>query len=114
MTPEDAVRTYYAAYSEGRPELFDDAVSPDYVDHGHEPPGRGVQGARDDYEHAVKTAGGTIGYDIDALVVDDDRVAVAWTGHLPNGKAFKGLSLYRVLEGKVVSIRHASIGSLPA
>jgi hypothetical protein len=35
VTPEDAVRAYFAAYSEGRPERFDEIVSPDYVDYGH-------------------------------------------------------------------------------
>ena len=57
-----------AAYSEGRPEQFDEIVAPDYVDYGHTPPGHGPQGARDDYENAVKFAGGVLVYDIDALV----------------------------------------------
>jgi hypothetical protein len=105
---------YYEAYSEGRPELFDQCVSPDYVDYGHTPPGHGVQGARDDYEHAVQTVGGHVRYDIDALVSSDDHVAVAWTGHLPNNSALKGLSLYLVTDGKVASIRHATIGASPA
>jgi hypothetical protein len=113
VTPEDAVRAYFAAYSEGRPELFDEVVSPDYVDYGHTPPGHGPQGARDDYEHAVQLAGGVVPYDIDALVGRDDTVAVAWTGHLPNGADFRGLSLYQVVGGLVAEVRHALIGSLP-
>ena len=67
----------------------------------------------DDYEHAIKTAGGVIRYDIDALVASDDNVAVAWTGHLPSGADYQGLSLYLVAEGKIVSVRHASIGAPP-
>lgn len=113
MTPEDAVRAFFAAYSQGHPEQFDDCVSPDYVDFGHTPPGRGPQGARDDYEHAVQLAGGVTNYDIDALVLRDDSVAVAWTGHLPNGSDYRGLSLYQVTEGKVAETRHATIGPLP-
>jgi hypothetical protein len=113
VTPEDAVRAFFAAYSEGRPDLFDSVVSPDYVDYGHTPPGRGVQGARDDYEQAVQLAGGVTVYDIDALVLRDDTVAVAWTGHLPNGSEFRGLSLYEVVAGLVAETRHALIGSLP-
>ncbi len=100
MTPEEAVRAYFAAYSEGHPERFDEFVSPDYVDYGHTPPGHGPQGARDDYEHAVELAGGVLTYDIDALVARGDTVAVAWTGHLPNGSDFRGLSLYRVIDGR--------------
>jgi hypothetical protein len=44
-------------------------------------------------------------YYIDALVTRDDTVAVAWTGHLPNGSDFRGLSLYRVVDGLIVEAR---------
>lgn len=113
MTPEETVRAFFDAYTQGRPERFEELVSRDYVDYGHTPPGRGPQGARDDYEHAVQLAGGLITYDIDALVARDDTVAVAWTGHIPNGSEFRGLSLYRVVEGQVAETRHAMIGPLP-
>jgi ketosteroid isomerase-like protein len=92
VQPEEAVRAYFAAYSEGRPERFDELVSADYVDYGHTPPGHGPEGARDDYEHAVQITGGLIRYDIDALVARDDTVAVAWTGHLANGSDYRGLT----------------------
>lgn len=113
MTPEDAVRSFFDAYSSGQPERFDEVVSPDYVDYGHTPPGRGPQGARDDYEHAVQLSGGVPTYDIDALVLHDDTVAVAWTGHMPNGSEFRGLGLYEVTDGRVTETRNALIGSLP-
>jgi hypothetical protein len=114
VTPEDAVRGYFAAYSDGRPDRFDEFVSPDYVDYGHTPPGHGPQGARDDYDNAVRFAGGVIRYDIDALVARDDTVAVAWTGHLPNESDFRGLSLYLIADGRVTEVRHALIGPPPA
>lgn len=113
MTPEEAVRAFFAAYSEGQPERFEEIVSPDYVDYGHTPPGHGPQGARDDYEHAVELQGGVIAYDIDALVARDDTIAAAWTGHMPNGMDYRGLSLYRVVGGQVAETRHAIIGQLP-
>ena len=112
-SPEEAVRAYFAAYSEGRPEQFDEIVSADYVDYGHTPPGIGPQGARDDYDNAVELAGGDIAYDIDALVTRDDTVAAVWTGHLPNGSEYRGLSLYRVVDGRITDVRHALIGDLP-
>ena len=108
MTPEEAVRAYFAAYSEGHPEQFDEIVAPDYVDYGHTPPGRGPQGARDDYENAVKFAGGVLVYDIDALVARDDMVAAAWTG---TSERF-GLPRPEPLPGRrrrVTEIRHALI-----
>jgi len=52
-------------------------------------------------------------YDIDALIARDDTVAVTWTGHLPNGADFRGLSLYQVTDGQVAEARLARIGSLP-
>jgi hypothetical protein len=76
VTPEDAVRAYFPAYSEGHPGQFDELVSANYVDYGHTPPGRGPQGARDDDEHAVQITGGLIRYDIGALVARDDTVAL--------------------------------------
>jgi hypothetical protein len=61
-----------------------------------------------------KVAGGVLAYDIDALVTRDDTVAAAWTGHLPDGSRFRGLSLYRVAGGRISETRHALIDPLPA
>jgi hypothetical protein len=113
VTPEDTVLAYFAAYSEGRPDRFDEVVSADYIDYGHRPPGLGPQGARDDYQHAVDLAGGVIRYEIDALVARENTVAAAWTGRLQNGSEYRGLSLYVVADGRVVEVRHALIGELP-
>lgn len=113
MTPADVVRAYFAAYGEGHPERFDELVSANYVDYGHTPPGHGPQGARDDYEHAVQITGGLIRYDIDALVARDETVAVVWTGHLANGSDYRGLSLYRIADGRIAEVRQSLIGRLP-
>ena len=113
MTPEDTVRAYFAAYSEGRPDRFDELVTADYIDYGHAPPGRGPQGARDDYEHAIELAGGVIRYEIDALVAGEHTVAAAWTGRLRSGSEYRGLSLYVVSDGRVAEVRHGLIGELP-
>ena len=57
--------------------------------------------------------GGIITYTIDALVADADTVAASWTGTLPNGGTYQGLSLFRVTGGLLRSTRHALIGGLP-
>jgi hypothetical protein len=114
LSPEEAVRKFFDAYTNGRPEDFDECVGPDYVDYGHEPPGIGPAGARADYENAVKVAGGLISYTIDALVADGDMVAAVWAGTLPSGATFRGLSLYRVTGGLLRSTRHEVIGDIPA
>jgi SnoaL-like protein len=113
VNPEEAVRKFFDCYTNGRPEDFDECVGPDYTDYGHSPPGIGPDGARADYENAVKLAGGLIRYAVDALVSDGDMVAVAWTGTLPDGAEMKGLSLYRVTGGLLRSTRHALIGDRP-
>jgi hypothetical protein len=113
MTTEETVRAYFAAYSDGQPDQFDEIVSEDYIDYGHTPPGRGPKGASDDYEHAVDLAGGLIRYEIDALVARENTVAAAWTGRLPSGSEFRGLSLYVVADRQVAEVRHALIGELP-
>ena len=77
---------------------------------------RPVTGRRapgNDYEHALQIAGGLIRYDIEALVARDDTVAVVWTGHLANGSDYRGLSLYRVADGRVAEIRQSLIGEAP-
>ena len=114
VTPEEVVRGFFDCYTNARPQDFDRVVAPDYVDYGHTPPGRGPDGARDDYENAVKMVGGVPTYTIDALVVDGDMVATVWTGTVPAGDEFKGLSLYRTSGGLLRSTRHALIGGLPA
>jgi hypothetical protein len=114
LSPEQAVRKFYDCYTDGRPEDFDECVAPDYTDYGHTPPGIGPDGARADYEHAIKEAGGPIAYAIDALVSDGDIVAVAWTGTLTGGVTMKGLSLYQATGGLLRWTRHALIGGLPS
>jgi hypothetical protein len=113
MSPEEAVRKFFDCYTTGRPEDFDLCVAADYADYGHQPPGIGPAGARDDYEHAIKEVGGPISYTIDALVADGDTVAAAWTGALPNGASYQGLSLYNAAGGLLRWTRHALIGNPP-
>jgi SnoaL-like domain len=115
LSPEDVVRKFFDCYTNGRPEDFDEVVAPDYLDYGHTPPGRGPDGARDDYENAVKQVGGVIRYTIDGLVVDGDMVAADWTGTLPSGAiAARGLSLFRTSDGLLRSTRHVVYGNAPS
>src|ERR1700743_905667 len=105
---ERAVRTFFQAYSQEQPQLFDECVSADYFDYGHEPPGRGPQGARDDFEQA-RSKVGHIDYEILSLVDDQvGHVAVHWVGTLANGQTAAGLSLYGVVDGLIVSTHHTA------
>jgi ketosteroid isomerase-like protein len=114
LSDGDVVRAFYDAYSDQAPERFAAIVANDYIDYGHQPPGRGPQGARDDFDHAAK-AGGAIRYEIDALVDDGDgRVAAVWSAHLPGtDEPFKGLGLYRVRDHLLAETHNAIVGALP-
>jgi hypothetical protein len=111
LSPEEAVRAFFDCYSNGKPEDFDKCVAADYTDYGHTPPGIGPSGARDDYEGVLKRIGGLVKYTINALVVDGEVVAAVWTGHLPNGDAVQGLSVYRVADGLLRSARNALVSN---
>jgi SnoaL-like domain len=114
LSPEEVIRKFFDCYSNGRPEDFDEVVASDYLDFGHNPPGRGPGGARDDYENAVNVAGGVIRYTIDALVVDGDTVAADWTGRLNGAPIGRGLSLYRTSSGLLRSTRHTLYETVPS
>ena len=107
MSPEEVVRKFFDCYTNGRPEDFDEVVATDYIDFGHNPPGRGPDGARADYENAVKLAGDVVRYTIDALVVDDNIVAADWSGRVKGALVIRGLSLYRTCDGLLRSMRLA-------
>jgi hypothetical protein len=55
-----------------------------------------------------------IRYDIQPLVAGEDAVAVMWTGQLPNGSAYRGVSLYRVADGRVTEVRNTFTDPPPA
>jgi hypothetical protein len=110
----DVVRAFFGAYTDQTPERFAAVVAEDYIDYGHEPPGRGPQGARDDYDGAMKSVG-AIRYEIDALVDDGDgRVAAVWTAQLPGtDEPFRGLGLYWVRDHLLAETHHAIVGPIP-
>jgi hypothetical protein len=114
LSDGDVVRAFFDAYSDQVPERFAAIVAEDYIDYGHEPPGRGPQGARDDFDGAAKAVG-AIRYEIDALVDDDDgRIAAVWKAHLPaTGELFRGLGLCRVRDHLLAETHHAIVGPLP-
>src|ERR1700761_1519246 len=76
------VERFFAAFNDLTPDVFDEVISPDYLDYGHEPPGRGPQGARDDYNAALNAVG-KIESLIDDMIAEGDRVATRWTALTP-------------------------------
>lgn len=60
-------------------DVIDEIISPDYIDYGHEPPGKGTEGAKQDYRGARSVFSNTH-YTIDELIATGDQVVAGWTG----------------------------------
>ena len=111
------VGRFYDAYNKKDEDILDEVIADDYVDHGHQPPGRGVQGAKSD-QREIAGAFEDARFDIDEMFAADDRVVVRWTlrathtgpfaGLPPTRKkvAVPGISLYRLRDGKITETRN--------
>jgi steroid delta-isomerase-like uncharacterized protein len=111
------VRRLYDAYNKKDEKILDEVIADDYVDHGHQPPGQGVQGAKSDLREIV-AAFQDARFDIDEMFAADDRAVVRWTLHATHTGLFAGLSptqkqiavggisLYRPRDGKVTETRN--------
>ena len=117
QTNLNAVQRFYDAYNKRNEAILSEVIADDYVDYGHEPPGRGVQGAKSDYQD-IGRAFADARFDIDEMFGSDDRVVVRWTLHAthtgpfaglsPTQKkaAVRGISLYRLRDGKITETRN--------
>jgi predicted ester cyclase len=74
------VGLFYDAYNKKDEKILDEIIADDYVDHGHEPPGQGVQGAKSD-QREIACAFQDARFDFDEMFAADDRVVVRWTLH---------------------------------
>ncbi len=113
------VRRYYdEVFNQGREEVLDEIIAPDYTDYGHNPPGRGIEGAKADFRGgAAYFSNGH--FTIDDLIATGDQVAARWTGTLTQTGDFMGvpasdktvtltgISFYRVANGKILETRNA-------
>ncbi|MBW4440859.1 MAG: ester cyclase [Plectolyngbya sp. WJT66-NPBG17] len=41
-------RYYEEVFNQGQEAVLDEIISPDYMDYGHNPPGRGIESAKED------------------------------------------------------------------
>ena len=119
QTNLNAVQRFYDAYNKKNEAILSEVIADDYVDYGHEPPGRGVQGAKSDYQEFTR-AFADARFDIDEMFGSDDRVVVRWTLHATNTGPWeraglsptqkkavvRGISLYRLRDGKITETRN--------
>lgn len=111
-------RYYEEVFNQGQEAVLDEIISPDYRDYGHNPPGRGIEGAKEDF-HSGAAYFSNAHFTIDEMLATGDQVVVRWTGTLKHTGDFKGvsatgktvtltgISLYRVADGKLLETRNA-------
>ena len=110
-------RFYEEMFNQGRDEVIDEIIAPDYLDYGHNPPGRGREGAREDC--GAGSAFSNAHFTLDDLVAIGDQVVARWTGALTHTGTFAGvsptnrtvtltgISIYRVANGQILETRNA-------
>ena len=54
QTNLNAVQHFYDAYNNEDAAILNEIIADDYVDYGHEPPGRGLQGAKSDHQEFTR------------------------------------------------------------
>ena len=118
MEPRELVARLHAALLEARePAVVDDFFATDFVSHNN-PPGfpPGVEGVKRFFE-TFRDAFPDVSVEIDEIVADGDRVAVATTftgthegelmGMAPTGRrvSVTGIDIVRVADGRIVEHR---------
>ena len=91
QTNLNAVQRFYDAYNNKDAAILNEVIADDYVDYGHEPPGRGLQGAKSDHQEIARSLADAR-FDIDEMFGTDDRVAVRWNLHATHTGPFAGVA----------------------
>jgi steroid delta-isomerase-like uncharacterized protein len=119
QTNANVVKRFYDAFNQKNEMILDEVIAADYIDYGHQPPGRGVQGAKDDFRGLVG-AFQDARFDIDDIIVTDDRVVARWSAQgthtgdflgLPathRTMTLQGISIYKVRDGKILETHNAA------
>jgi len=121
------IQRYFEAYNSKNEEIFDEIISTDYIDHGQSAymgaPGSGIAGAKNDLKNSLDKLD-DLNYVVEALIASPsypDLVGTYWKGILTpklgsgthqNNKTitYRGVSIYRVQNGKMVETWHVVDG----
>src|SRR4051812_12316698 len=118
------IQRYFEAYNNKNEAIFDEIISPDYIDHGQSAymgtPGLGVAGAKNDLKNALDKLD-ELSYVVEELIASPnypDLVGAYWKGTLtpkaPSAYAqqtgkkinYRGISIYRIQNGKMIETWH--------
>ena len=129
-TNKAVIQQYFEAYNTKNEAIFNEIIAPDYIDHGQTAymgsPGRGVAGAKNDLKISLDRFD-DLNYVVEAMIASPfytDLVGAYWKGSLtPKSISdthqtnkiinIRGVSIYRIENGKMVETWHVVDGSLP-
>jgi predicted ester cyclase len=122
------IARYFEAYNNKNEAIFDEIISPDYIDHGQSAymsaPGLGVAGAKNDLKYSLDKCD-ELSYVVEELIASPnypDLVGAYWKGTLtPKATSahpqqtrkkvnYRGISIYRIQNGKMVETWHVVDG----
>ena len=122
------IQRYFEAYNNKNEAIFEEIISPDYIDHGQsaymDSPGRGIAGAKNDLKNSLDKFE-DIHYIIEAMIASEaypDLVGTYWKGSLiPNVTTsktlqsskiinYRGVSIHRIQNGKMIETWHVVEG----
>jgi predicted ester cyclase len=122
------IQRYFEAYNNKNEAIFDEIISPDYIDHGQSAymgaPGLGVAGAKNDLKYSLDKLD-ELSYFVEELIASPnypELVGAYWKGTLtPKASSahtqqttkkinYRGISIYRIQKGKMVETWHVVDG----
>src|SRR5215470_17599121 len=127
-TNKAIINRYFEAYNTKNDAIFDEIISPDYIDHGQSAymglPGRGVAGAKNDLKNSLDKLD-NMNYVVEAMIASEwypDLVGTYWKGSLtPKASPhdahhvnkiinYRGVSIHRIQNGKMIETWHVFDG----
>jgi hypothetical protein len=123
------IQRYFEAYNNKNETIFDEIISPNYIDHGQSAymgsPGRGIAGAKNDLKYSLDRLD-ELNYVVEEMIASPgypDLVGTYWKGTLiPKATSetqqtekiinYRGISIYRIQNRKMVETWHV-IDGLP-
>ena len=122
------IQRYFEAYNSKNETIFDEIISPDYIDHGQSAylgaAGLGVAGAKNDLKYSLDKLD-DVSYVVEELIASPnypDLVGAYWKGTLtPKATSaliqqtmkkinYRGISIYRIQNGKMIETWHVVDG----